>query len=113
MNNTTLASIEALISTTQGNVEGGTAQLTALQTVLTIAQTGWQSDQAVIAQGIADGIATQLPDAIAAETTVLQGQVADLTSQLATANATIESLQAQIAALQADPTQDVQTNEVV
>ena len=90
MDNTTLLStLSSWKNSIDSQITGQIAQKSVLDAAVTLLTNGYQSDQQTIADGISSGIASAVKDA----TDPLNTQIATLTEQLATANATIISLQ--------------------
>ena len=111
MNSNTVAAIGAFISNVTGNIAGQQAQLEILKEIQSVAEQGWLSDQATIEKGITDGIAAQLPDAVAAQTATLTGQITTLKGQLAEATQDATTAKADLATEQTNHTNDNTTNE--
>ena len=93
MNSNTVAAIGAFISNITGNIAGQQAQLETLKEIQVIAEQGWQSDQATIEKGITDGIAAQLPAAVATQTETLTTERDSAVTQLAAAQGALTTEQ--------------------
>ena len=78
MDNQTVQTIKSVATQTRQQSAGNLALADALDIAVAIAETGWQTDQSTIEQGIA----ARLPDEVAAQTAVLNGQIADLLQKL-------------------------------
>ena len=83
MNDQTVQTIKNIATQTRQQSAGNLALADALDVAARVAETGWQTDQDTVTKGVADGIAAQLPAAVDAQTTVLQGKIDDLTHKLA------------------------------